>query len=128
MSLGFVAEWWSYPSRSSSAFPASAGRSFASVRPMAAIPQREPRNHVSEVLGRVEAGKETAITVAGSQLVQLGPTERRRWAGGPLLHAIWQTPTSSALTADLERFPGVLDHRTLSKRLRAASLLAKRRG
>jgi prevent-host-death family protein len=76
---------------------------------MATIPQKELRNHVSEVLRRAEAGEELTITVAGRPVAQLGPTGRRRWVGGPALHAIWRTQASPALAADIERFPASLE-------------------
>ncbi len=75
---------------------------------MATIPQKELRNHVSEVLRRAEAGEEITITVAGRPVAQLGPTERRRWVGGRALRAVWHTPASRALAADIERFPASL--------------------
>ncbi len=76
---------------------------------MATIPQKELRNHVGEVLRRAEAGEELTITVAGRPVAQLGPTGRRRWVGGPALRAIWRTPVSPALAADIERFPVSLE-------------------
>jgi prevent-host-death family protein len=75
---------------------------------MATIPQKELRNHVSEVLRRAEAGEEITITVAGRPVAQLGPTERRRWVNGPALRAVWQTPMPLALAADIEQFPASL--------------------
>jgi prevent-host-death family protein len=75
---------------------------------MATIPQKELRNHVSEVLRRAEAGEEITITVAGRPVAQLGPSGRRRWVGGPALRAIWRTPASLEAEAELERFPAAL--------------------
>jgi prevent-host-death family protein len=75
---------------------------------MATIPQKELRNHVSEVLRRAEAGEEITITVAGRPVAQLGPTERRRWVNGPALRAVWQTPAPLTLAADIEQFPASL--------------------
>jgi prevent-host-death family protein len=75
---------------------------------MATIPQKELRNHVSDVLRRAEAGEEITITVAGRPVAQLGPTERRRWVGDPALRAVWRTPAPVAIAADLERFPASL--------------------
>ena len=75
---------------------------------MATIPQKELRNRVGEVLRRAEAGEEITITVAGRPVAQLGPTARRRWVSGPALRAVWQTPTSQALAADIGRFPASL--------------------
>ncbi len=40
---------------------------------MATIPQRELRNHVSEVLRRAEAGERLTITVDGRPVAELGP-------------------------------------------------------
>ena len=50
---------------------------------------RELRNHVSEVLRRVEAGEEMIVTVSGRPVAELRPVQRRRrtmpweefWAG-----------------------------------------------
>lgn len=72
---------------------------------MATIPQKELRNHVGEVLRRAEAGEEITITVAGRPVAQLGPTGRRRWVGGPALHAVWDTPAPLGLGDDIEQFP-----------------------
>jgi prevent-host-death family protein len=75
---------------------------------MATIPQKELRNNVGDVLRRAEAGEEITITVAGRPVAQLGPAGRRQWVSGPALRAVWKTPASRALTADVERFPGAL--------------------
>jgi prevent-host-death family protein len=42
------------------------------------IPARELRNHVSEVLRRVEAGERLTVTVSGRPVAELVPIERRR--------------------------------------------------
>ncbi|HYT09124.1 MAG TPA: type II toxin-antitoxin system prevent-host-death family antitoxin [Mycobacteriales bacterium] len=56
---------------------------------MTEIPVRELRNHVSEVLRRVEAGEELVVTVSGRPVAELRPIGHRRptmswdefWAG-----------------------------------------------
>ena len=45
---------------------------------MAEIPTRELRNHVSEVLRRVEAGEELTVTVSGRPVATLAPVRRQR--------------------------------------------------
>jgi prevent-host-death family protein len=45
---------------------------------MTEIPARELRNHVSEVLRRVEAGEELTVTVSGRPVATLRPVGRRR--------------------------------------------------
>jgi prevent-host-death family protein len=42
------------------------------------IPARELRNHVSEVLRRVQAGERLVVTVSGRPVAELVPIERRR--------------------------------------------------
>jgi prevent-host-death family protein len=75
---------------------------------MTAIPQKELRNTVGEVLRRAEAGEEITITVAGRPVAQLGPTRHKRWVAGSALHDVWRTPAAKTLGADLERFPAEL--------------------
>lgn len=45
---------------------------------MTEIPVRELRNHVSEVLKRVEAGEEIVVTVSGRPVAELRPIRRER--------------------------------------------------
>jgi prevent-host-death family protein len=47
---------------------------------MATIPQRELRNHVSEVLRRAEAGERIVVTVDGRPVAELGPVTGSRAA------------------------------------------------
>lgn len=75
---------------------------------MAAIPQKELRNNVGEVLRRAEAGEELTITVSGRPVATLGPVRRRRWVSGADLDAIWETPAPRTLMEDLESMPGEL--------------------
>ena len=75
---------------------------------MPAIPQKELRNNVAEVLRRAEAGEEFTITVAGRPVAHLGPARRRQWVSGPELAAIWETRAPRTLDGDLEDFPGRL--------------------
>lgn len=75
---------------------------------MKAIPQKELRNNVGEVLRRAEAGETLTITVAGRPVAELGPASRRRWVSGPALQRVWQTPRPRTIAGDIERFPGGL--------------------
>lgn len=75
---------------------------------MATIPQKELRNNVGEVLRRAEAGEQFTITVAGRPVAQLGPAAKRRWAGGPALQSVFQTPAPHTLAEDLEEMPAAL--------------------
>jgi prevent-host-death family protein len=68
-----------------------------------AIPQKELRNNVAEVLRRAEAGERFTITVAGRPVAELGPTRRRLWLSGPPLELVWQTPAPRGLEEDLEQ-------------------------
>jgi prevent-host-death family protein len=45
---------------------------------MTEIPARELRNHVSDVLRRVEAGEEMIVTVSGRPVATLTPIRRQR--------------------------------------------------
>ena len=70
---------------------------------MDVIPQKELRNHVGEVLRRVEAGEVLVVTVAGRPVAELHPTGRRRWVSGAALTPIWHGPTPRRLEVDLAR-------------------------
>lgn len=76
---------------------------------MEAIPQRELRNQVSEVLRRAEAGERFVVTVGGRPVAELGPHERRRWVGRDRLHALSRTPATEGLMEDLRRMGGGLE-------------------
>jgi len=68
---------------------------------MDAIPQKELRNQVGEVLRRVEAGESLLVTVAGRPVAELSPARRRRWVSGPELAGVWHGPTPHGLEDDL---------------------------
>lgn len=70
---------------------------------MDVIAQKELRNHVGEVLRRVEAGESLVVTVAGRPVAELRPAERRRWVGAPALARVWQGPAPRDLQDDLAR-------------------------
>ncbi len=70
---------------------------------MDVIPQKELRNHIGEVLRRVEAGENLTVTVAGRPVAELRPTGRRRWVGGAVLARVWQGPAPREMEADLGR-------------------------
>ncbi|MGL5860626.1 MAG: type II toxin-antitoxin system Phd/YefM family antitoxin [Phycicoccus sp.] len=71
---------------------------------MDVIPQKELRNHIGEVLRRVEAGEALTVTVAGRPVAELHPTERRRWVSGAALARVWHGPAPRDLDDDLARF------------------------
>jgi len=74
------------------------------------IQQKELRNNVADVLRRAEAGDGDRELLAGRPVARLGPAAKRRWASGPALRDVFQTPTPQTLDEDLERFPaGVAD-------------------
>lgn len=75
---------------------------------MATIPQKELRNNVAEMLRRAEAGEQFTVTVAGRPVAQLGPAAKRRWAGGPALKGVFETPAPETFAEDLERMPAAL--------------------
>lgn len=66
-------------------------------------PQKELRNHIGEVLRRVEAGESLTVTVAGRPVAELRPAERRRWVHGPALAQVWKGPAPRDLEDDLTR-------------------------
>lgn len=70
---------------------------------MDVIPQKELRNHIGEVLRRVEAGEHLTVTVAGRPVAELRPTGRRRWVSGAVLARVWQGPPPREMDADLGR-------------------------
>lgn len=70
---------------------------------MNVIPQKELRNHIGEILRRVEAGENLTVTVAGRPVAELRPTGRRRWVTGAALARVWQGPPPHGLEADLGR-------------------------
>lgn len=71
---------------------------------MATVPQKELRNHVSEVLRRAEAGEEITITVSGRPVAQLGPVRGRQWVKGSLLGDLAALPPDPAYMKDIESF------------------------
>lgn len=75
---------------------------------MDAIPQKELRNQVSEVLRRVEAGETLLVTVAGRPVAELSPATRRRWISGDILAGVWRGPTPQGFAEDLAIFPAAL--------------------
>jgi prevent-host-death family protein len=66
------------------------------------IPQKQLRNHVGEVLRRVESGEHFIVTVAGRPVAELQPTSGRRWLSGPALSAIWHSPAPRGLMEELD--------------------------
>lgn len=75
---------------------------------MDVIPQKELRNHVGEVLRRVEAGENLTVTVAGRPVAELHPTRRRRWVSGSALDQVWEGPPPRELEDALARLDAAL--------------------
>lgn len=72
---------------------------------MTAIPQKELRNQIGDVLRRVEAGEEIVVTVSGRPVAQLSPVRRRRWVSGPELTQVWHGPSPRTLADDVAGLP-----------------------
>lgn len=70
---------------------------------MDVIAQKELRNHVGEVLRRVEAGESLTVTVAGRPVAELHPASRDRWVSGPALARVWRGPGPRGMEDDLTR-------------------------
>lgn len=70
---------------------------------MTIIPQKQLRNHVGEVLRRVEAGERITVTVSGRPVAELSPVDKHRWISGTVLTRVWQGPAPHDLEPDLER-------------------------
>lgn len=75
---------------------------------MDVIPQKELRNHIGEVLRRVEAGESLTVTVAGRPVAELRPIGRRRWVGGSMLARVWAGPPPRDLEDDLTMLDAAL--------------------
>lgn len=75
---------------------------------MDVIAQKELRNHIGEILRRVEAGEYLTVTVAGRPVAELRPVGRRRWVSGAVLARVWQGPPPRELEGDLTRLDAEL--------------------
>jgi prevent-host-death family protein len=71
---------------------------------MAAIPQKELRNNVGEVLRRAEAGERLTITVSGRPVAELGPARTRQWVNTGEVQDLWDLPSDPTLVDDLKGF------------------------
>lgn len=71
---------------------------------MDVIAQVELRDHVGEVLRRVNAGESLLVSVAGRTVAQLSPATGRRWLGGEELAAVWRSPAPRGMKEDLVGF------------------------
>jgi prevent-host-death family protein len=71
---------------------------------MPTIPQRELRNHVSDVLRRAEGGERFTITVNGRPVAELGPpaASRRLATGARLKRILSDTPVDASWAAELQ--------------------------
>ena len=72
-----------------------------------AIPQRELRNNVGEILRQAEAGTEFTITVRGRPVARLGPPDQPRVRradvdSGTVLALLAATPVDDRFSADLQ--------------------------
>jgi prevent-host-death family protein len=70
---------------------------------MSTIPQRELRNHVSDVLRRAERGERFVITVDGRPVADLGPHRPRRWVSRDRLLPLMALPPVPTLLDDVRR-------------------------
>lgn len=75
---------------------------------MTAIPQRELRNRVSDVLRRAERGEHFLITVDGRPVAELGPHRPRRWVGRDRLRSLMAEAAVPTLLDDLRKVEGTL--------------------
>jgi prevent-host-death family protein len=72
-----------------------------------AIPQRELRNNIGEILRQAEAGTEFTITVRGRPVARLGPPDQPRVRradvdSASLLKLLAETPVDDRFSADLQ--------------------------
>ena len=75
---------------------------------MEAIPQKQLRNQVGEVLRRAEAGERFTITVSGRPVAELGPVCARQWVSSAALAGLWAMPPDPTLDRDLKALGGTL--------------------
>lgn len=69
---------------------------------MTAIPQRELRNNVSNILRRAEAGERFTVTVDGRPVAELGPLALREPArGSDLARILADNPVDSGWAVEL---------------------------
>lgn len=75
---------------------------------MREIPQRELRNHVSDVLRTVEAGESLRVTVRGRPVADLVPVTGRKRGLSPVEVAriVAQAPLDTGFVADLDQAAG----------------------
>ncbi|WP_419866486.1 type II toxin-antitoxin system Phd/YefM family antitoxin [Ornithinimicrobium cavernae] len=90
--------------------PQVLGSRSATLEIMDVIPQKVLRNHVGEVLRRVEAGESLTVTVAGRPVAELRPVGRRRWVSGASLAQVWRGPAPRDFEDDVAALAaGVID-------------------
>jgi prevent-host-death family protein len=76
---------------------------------MAAIPQRQLRNDISDVLRRAESGERIVITVSGREVAELGPVPTARFVDAARARAaLAGLPRTSGLLDDLRESGGGL--------------------
>lgn len=73
---------------------------------MPEIPVRELRNHVSDVLRRVEAGEELVVTVSGRPVATLAPVRRQRPRFLPTAEVLGWPKADSGLRDELRELIG----------------------
>lgn len=79
---------------------------------METIPQRELRNHIAQVLRRVEAGERLRITVAGrpvADLVPLGGVRRTFVPRAEWMQVLVRAPLDPGFSIDLEAVSATID-------------------
>lgn len=62
------------------------------------------REHLDEVLLRVQAGEALTVTVDARPVAEIAPVAERRWVSGPQLLRVWATPAPESLREDLADF------------------------
>lgn len=76
---------------------------------MRTIPQRELRNHISQVLRQVEAGERLRVTVDGRPVADLVPIDGSRRAfvsRDEILQVLTRAPLDPGFVRDLEAATG----------------------
>jgi prevent-host-death family protein len=69
---------------------------------MSDVSSRELRNHMAEVLRRVEAGERLRVNVNRRPVAELVPLGRPRWVSGPAMERVLnEAPADRALLDDL---------------------------
>jgi prevent-host-death family protein len=69
---------------------------------MADVSSRHLRNHMAELLRRVEAGERLRINVNRRPVAELVPLNRPQWTSGAAMERVlWEAPADHGLLQDL---------------------------